>query len=101
MLPGIICCRYTPVAGAAWLLYRAIPHIRGVLIQAMERAMSDVRRTSFGSVHPQDTEIPRRMDDLTYCPTPGEIFGQISRVIAACLVLGLLARVLVAFTGVH
>jgi hypothetical protein len=34
-------------------------------------------------------------------PTPGEILGQIARVIAVCLGLGLLARVVVAIIGMQ
>ncbi|MGA3398466.1 MAG: hypothetical protein ABSC95_04540 [Acetobacteraceae bacterium] len=63
--------------------------------------MSDVPHSSFGSPHPQDTEIPLRMEERSSYPTPGEIISQITRVVAVCLGLGLLARVLVAFVGMH
>jgi hypothetical protein len=41
------------------------------------------------------------MEEHDPFPTPGEIIGQMARVIAVCLMLGLLARVLVAFTGMQ
>ncbi|HVC62739.1 MAG TPA: hypothetical protein VND19_20545 [Acetobacteraceae bacterium] len=63
--------------------------------------MSDVRRNSYGSPQPQEAEIPLCMEDRESFPTPGEIIGQIARVIVVCLGLGLLARVLVAFTGMQ
>ncbi len=63
--------------------------------------MSDVRHTSFDSPHPDDAVIPLGMEESDSCPTPGEIVSQIARVIAVCLGLGLLARVLVAFTGMQ
>jgi hypothetical protein len=65
----------------------------------MECDVSDARHGSFGSPHPRDTEVPLRMEERDTHPTPGEIIGQIARVITVCLGLGLLARVLVAFTG--
>jgi hypothetical protein len=61
----------------------------------------EVHHSSYGAPHPQDTEIPLGMEDHASFPTQGEIFGQIARVIVVCLGLGLLARVLVAFTGMH
>jgi hypothetical protein len=75
--------------------------ISSVLIEAMECDVSDVRNSSFGSPHPRDTEIPLRMEERDADPTPGEIIGQIARVIAVSLGLDLLARVLVAFTGMQ
>ena len=64
--------------------------------------MDNVRQSSFGSPHPgDDTEAPLYLDDGASYPRPGEIIGQIARVISVCLGLGLLARVLVAFTGVQ
>lgn len=63
--------------------------------------MREVHHSSYGAPYPQDSEIPLRMEDHASCPTQGEIFGQIARVIVVCLGLGLLARVLVVFTGVH
>jgi hypothetical protein len=67
----------------------------------MEWDVGDVRHSSFGSPHPQETELPLSIDDTDGYPTPGEIIGQIARVIAVCLVLGLLARVLVTFIGAN
>ncbi len=63
--------------------------------------MSDVRDSSFGFPHPQEADLPLHVDDRASCPTPGMIIGQIARVVAVCLVLGLLARVLVSFTGMQ
>jgi hypothetical protein len=90
-----------PAVGVAWLLYGAMGMSGGEIIAAMERDVSEVRHTSYGSPHPQDTEIPVGIDDQPSWPTQGEVFGQIGRVIAVCLGLGLLARVLVAFTGMQ
>jgi hypothetical protein len=69
--------------------------------QPMECAVSDVRHTSFGSPHPQEADLPLRMEDRASYPRPGEIVGQIARIVTVCLGLGLLARVLVAFTGMQ
>lgn len=63
--------------------------------------MYNVRHSSFGSPHPHDVELPLSVDEQNPYPRPGEIIGQIARVIAVCLGLGLLARVLVAFTGIQ
>jgi hypothetical protein len=63
--------------------------------------VSDVRHSSFGSPHPEETDLPLHMEDRASYPKPGEAVGQIARVIAVCLGLGLLARVLVAFTGMQ
>jgi hypothetical protein len=60
-----------------------------------------VRHNSFGLPHPQDTETTLHMEERASYPTPSEIVGQIARVIAVCLGLGLLARVLIAFTGMQ
>jgi hypothetical protein len=82
-------------------IYTAQAPISSVLIEAMECDVSDVRHSSYGSPHPRDTEVPLGIEERNTYPTPGEIIGQIARVIAVCLGLGLLARVLVAFTGMH
>ncbi len=63
--------------------------------------MSDVRHSSYGVPQPQGAESPLYMEDRASYPTPGEVVSQIARVIAVCLGLGLLARVLIAFTGMH
>lgn len=73
----------------------------GILIAAMECDVSDIRHSSYGSPHPQEAESPLRMEDRASYPTPGEIIGQIASVIAVCLGLGLLARVLVNFAGMQ
>ncbi len=39
------------------------------------------------------------MEDISSCPRPGEVFAEIGRVIALCLGLGVLARILVAMVG--
>jgi len=67
----------------------------------MECDVSDVRHSSYGSPHSQEAEPPLRMENCDSFPTPGEIIGQIARVIAVCLALGLLARVLVGFVGMQ
>lgn len=67
----------------------------------MECDVDNVRHSSFGSPHPGDAETPLYLDDGASYPRAGEIIGQIARVIAVCLGLGLLARVLVAFTGMQ
>jgi hypothetical protein len=77
-----------------------VPYLR-ILIDAMECDMRGARHSSFGSPYPHDTEAPLYMEERASYPTPGEIVGQITRVIAVCLGLGLLARVLVAFTGMY
>jgi hypothetical protein len=41
------------------------------------------------------------LDDRASYPTPGVVIGQIGRSVAVCLGLGLLARVIVAFTGMQ
>ena len=63
--------------------------------------MSDISHSSFGAPHPQDTDESLPMDVGQSFPTPGEILGQIARVIAVCLGLGLLARVVVAVVGMQ
>jgi hypothetical protein len=69
--------------------------------------VSDLSRSSFGLPQPQGDGSPRSAESPLYTedratyPTPGEVIGQIARVIAVCLGLGLLARVLVAFTGIQ
>ena len=63
--------------------------------------MSDVRHSSFGLPHPEAADLPSPPDDRAAYPTPAMIIGQIARVVAVCLVLGLLARVLVSFTGIQ
>jgi hypothetical protein len=67
----------------------------------VECIVSDVRDSSFGLPHPHEADLASHSDDRASYPTPGMIIGQIARVIAVCLVLGLLARVLVAFTGMQ
>jgi hypothetical protein len=69
--------------------------------QPMECAVSDVRPSSYGLPQPQEADLPLGWEDRTSHPRPTEIIGQITRTIAVCLGLGLLARVLVAFTGMH
>ncbi len=39
------------------------------------------------------------MEDISICPRPGQVFAEIGRVIAWCLVLGVLAHILVAIVG--
>jgi len=39
------------------------------------------------------------MDDLNTCPRPSAVLGEIGRVIAICLALGVLAHILVAIVG--
>jgi hypothetical protein len=73
----------------------------GQIIAIMGCDVGEFRHTSYGSPHPHDAEIPADMDHRASWPTQGEVFGQIARVIVVCLGLGLLARVLVAFTGIH
>jgi hypothetical protein len=63
--------------------------------------VSDISHRSFGGPHPQDAEGSLRMEAGRSFPTPGEILGQIARVIAVCLGLGLLARVVVAIIGMQ
>ncbi len=93
---------YLPPLGATWFLYRVMLRFSSVPgSQPMEGNVSDVRHTSFGLPHPRDVDVPRDMDDRTSFPTPGEVIGQVARVVAVCLVLALLARVLVAFTGMQ
>jgi hypothetical protein len=96
-----ICRRYARPGGTAWHLYRAARHIGATLIVAKECGVSDVRHSSYGSPHPDQADSPLLLEDLNTGPTPGEIIGQIGRVIAVCLGLGLLARVLIAFTGMQ
>lgn len=72
-----------------------------LIIVAEECDVSDVRHSSYGSPHPQQGESPLLMEDCNTAPTPGEIIGQIGRTIAVCLGLGLIARVIVAFVGMH
>lgn len=78
---------------------RRTPYARHPFNEAMECDVSDVRHSSFGSPQLQDTEIPLDIAETNPYPTPGEIIGQIARVIAVCLGLGLVARVLVTFIG--
>jgi hypothetical protein len=72
-----------------------------ILIRATEGDVDHVRQSQFGSPQRQESDAPLNMEDRASCPTPGEVIGQIGRVIAVCLGLGLLARVLVAFTGMQ
>jgi hypothetical protein len=69
--------------------------------QPMERDVSDARHSSFGLPYPHEADGSLFMEDRASYPKVGEVVGQIARVIAVCLVLGLLARVLVAFTGMQ
>lgn len=39
------------------------------------------------------------MEDISTCPRPGQVIGEIARVIALCLGLGVLAHILVAIVG--
>ena len=55
--------------------------------------------SSYGLPHTQDADIFLPPDEPHHDPTPAEICGQIARVIAVCLGLGLLARVLMVFIG--
>lgn len=68
---------------------------------AMECDVNNVRRTAYGLPPPQTAKVAFLMEDLSpgSCPTPREIFGQIGRVIAVCLGLGVLAHALVALVG--
>jgi len=59
------------------------------------------RETTFGVPKAPDEHLPLLLEESTAYPTPGEIVGQIGLVVAICLGLGLLARVIVAFVGVH
>lgn len=61
--------------------------------------MHNLHRRFFGSSAADEPECPLRMEDLSNCPRPGEVFVEIGRVIAVCLVLGVLARILVAMVG--
>ncbi|HUB15025.1 MAG TPA: hypothetical protein VMB34_23965 [Acetobacteraceae bacterium] len=63
--------------------------------------MERLRDTAFGAPRSQDDAAPLRLDELESCPTPGQIVSQIGLVIAVCLGLGLLARMLVAIVGVY
>jgi hypothetical protein len=85
--------------GSTWHLYRVMLTFPAFSSQPMECVVSDVRHTSFGSPHPQAADLRFRMEDRASYPTPGAIIGQIARIITVCLGLGVVARVLVAFTG--
>jgi hypothetical protein len=64
----------------------------------------DVRNFHHGGFslsHPQGAVSPLHLEDHACYPTLGKPIGQIARVIALCLVLGLPARVLVAVPGVQ
>jgi hypothetical protein len=67
----------------------------------MECDVRNFHYSSYGSPHPQEVESPLPVEDRASYPTPGEVVGQIARVIAVCLGLGVLARVLVAMLGVQ
>jgi hypothetical protein len=67
----------------------------------MECLVDRLSETAFGSPREQEEHAPLDLENVGSCPTPGEIIGQIGLVITVCLGLGLLARVLVAFVGVH
>ena len=67
----------------------------------MECDVSDSRHSSYGLPHPQGADSPLHIDDHANYPRPGEVIGQIARVISVCLALGLLARVVVALTGMQ
>jgi len=64
-------------------------------------SLNRIRETTFGIPKAPGEELPALFDDTKAYPTPGEIIGQIGLVIVICLGLGLLARVIVAFAGVH
>jgi hypothetical protein len=85
------------VTRRTWILYQGRPHIRR--ITALEGAVRDVRRSSFGSPAPDEVEPPFLMEDINTCPRPGQIFAEIGRVIAVCLGLGVLAHILVVIIG--
>lgn len=70
-------------------------------IVAMEVGVDRLPDTSYGSPQPQAEEASLYMEDRASYPTPGEVLGQIGRVIVVCLGLGLLARILVALVGVY
>ena len=63
--------------------------------------MRNFHYSSYGSRHPQEVESPLPVEERASYPTPGEVIGQIARVIAVCLGLGVLARVFVAMLGVQ
>jgi hypothetical protein len=67
----------------------------------MECVVERLRDTAFGSPGGEDADALLQVDDLQCFPTPGEIVSQIGLVIAVCLGLGLLARVLVAVVGIY
>ncbi|HUN38711.1 MAG TPA: hypothetical protein VMU81_00325 [Acetobacteraceae bacterium] len=63
--------------------------------------MNRIRETTFGVPKASDDDLPLSFDETKAYPKPGEIIGQIGLVVGICLGLGLLARVVVAFVGVH
>ena len=67
----------------------------------MEYSVDQLRETAFGSPKQQAEQAPLDLEGLQSCPTPGEVLSQIGVVIAVCLGLGLLARILVAYVGIY
>ena len=67
--------------------------------RAGAHAVDDFRHTSFGSPANHKPETRFLMEDISSYPTPGKVFADIGRVIAVCLALGVLARILVAIVG--
>lgn len=63
--------------------------------------MDRERDTSFGYPRQKPETTMWQTEDLDPCPTPAEVIGQIGRIILICLILGLLARLLVAVVGVQ
>ena len=69
------------------------------IVIMMECDLSNVRRSSIGSPSPHEAAVPLLMEDLDSCQTPRQVIGEIGRVVAVCLSLGVLARALVAIVG--
>ena len=66
----------------------------------MECEVDRLQDTAFGAPTQHD-DAPLFAEDLDSYPTPSEIVGQIALVIAVCLGLGLLARLLVSMVGIY
>lgn len=64
-------------------------------------SLSRIRETTFGVPKAPDDDLPLSFEETAAYPTPQEIIGQIGLVVATCLGLGLLARLVVAFVGIH
>ena len=82
-------------------IYIAACAISTIAIKIDGCSVSRIRESTFGVPKAPDDDLPLCAKETTAYPTPGEIIGQIGLVVAICLGLGLLARVIVAFVGVQ